>query len=55
LRNPSNGQQHVAAPASTPEHPHHPLPLPGAPSLREATDELGKYQFQVVAGNITTR
>jgi hypothetical protein len=53
LRNPSNGQQHVAAPASTLKHLHRALPLPGAPSLREATDELGRYQFQVVAGNIT--
>lgn len=43
----------MAAPASTLTHLHRPLPLPGAPSLREAPDELGKYQFQVVAGNIT--
>jgi hypothetical protein len=53
LRNPSNGQQHVAAPTNTLKHLLRPLPRPGAPSLREATDELGKYQFQVVAGNIT--
>jgi hypothetical protein len=51
LRKPSNGQ-HVAAPASTLKQPHRPLPLPGAPSPREARDEFGKHQFQVVAGNI---
>jgi hypothetical protein len=51
LRNPSNGQQHISAPASTLKHLHRPFHWPGAPSLREATGELGKYQ--VVAGNIT--
>jgi hypothetical protein len=42
----------VAAPASTLKQRHRPLPAPGTPSLREVPDELGKYQFQVVAGNI---
>jgi hypothetical protein len=42
----------VAAPASTLKQSHRPLPPPGAPSSREAPGELGKYQFQVVAGNI---
>jgi hypothetical protein len=51
LLKPSNGQ-HVAAPASTLKQPHRPLPRPGTSSLREAPDELGKYQFQVVARNI---
>jgi hypothetical protein len=51
LRKPSNGQ-HVAAPASTLKQRHRPLPRPGASALREAPDEFGKYQFQVVARNI---
>jgi hypothetical protein len=51
LRKPTNGQ-HVAAPASTLKQLHRPLPLPGTPLPREAPNELGKYQFQVVAGNI---
>jgi hypothetical protein len=51
LRKPSIGQ-HVAAPASTLKHRHRPLQLPGASSLREASDEFGTYQFQVVARNI---
>jgi hypothetical protein len=51
LRKPSNGQ-HVAAPASTLKQQHRPLPRPGASSLREAPEESGRYQFQVVARNI---
>ena len=31
---------------------HQPLPPSGAPSLHEAPAELGRYQFQVVAGSI---
>ena len=42
----------MAAPASTLKQLHRPLPRPGASSLREAPDELGKYQFQLVARNI---
>jgi hypothetical protein len=42
----------VAAPASTLKQLHRPLPLPGRSSLREAPEALGKYQFQVIAGNI---
>jgi len=42
----------VTAAASTLSHPHSPLTRSGVPLLREASDELGKYQFQVVAGNI---
>jgi hypothetical protein len=42
----------VTAPASTLSHPHGPLNRSGAPLLRDASGELGKYQFQVVAGNI---
>jgi hypothetical protein len=42
----------VTAPASTLKQLHRPLPLPGASSVREVPDALGKYQFQVVAGNI---
>jgi hypothetical protein len=52
LHKSSNGQ-HVAAPASTLKQRHRPLPRPGASSLREAPDEFGKYQFQVVARSIT--
>jgi hypothetical protein len=51
LRNPSNGQ-HVAAPASMLKQQDQPLPPSGAPSLRNAPAELGRYQFQVVAGHI---
>jgi hypothetical protein len=40
----------VTAPASTLSPLHR--PLPGAPSRRDAPDDLGKYQFQVVAANI---
>jgi hypothetical protein len=42
----------VTAPASALSHPHSPLTRPAVPPLRDAADELGKYQFQVVAGNI---
>ena len=42
----------MTAPASTLSHLHGPLTLPRVPLLRDASDELGKYQFQVVAGNI---
>jgi hypothetical protein len=54
LRESSNGQ-HVAAPASTLSQPHRPLrglSLSGAFSLGEASDDLGRYQFQVVAANV---
>jgi hypothetical protein len=51
MRTPSIGP-HVTAPASTLNHLHRPQPLPGAPSRREVPDELGKYQFQVVAAHI---
>jgi hypothetical protein len=42
----------VTAPASTISHSHSPLTLPRVLLLRDASDELGKYQFQVVTGNI---
>ena len=42
----------MTAPATTLGHPHRTLSLPRAASRREAPDELGKYQFQVVAANI---
>ena len=42
----------MAAPASTLKQRHGSLPRLGASSLREAPDEFGKYQFQVVARNI---
>ena len=42
----------MAAPASMLKQQHQPLPPSGAPSLRNAPAELGRYQFQVVAGNI---
>ena len=42
----------MTAPASTLGHLRRPLPLPAASSRRDAPDELGKYQFQVVATNI---
>jgi hypothetical protein len=51
LRKSSTGQ-HVAATASTLKQRQRPLPRPGASSLREAPDEFGKYQLQVVARNI---
>ncbi len=42
----------MAAPASSLKQLHRPLPQPATSSVREAPDELGKYQFQVVARNI---
>lgn len=42
----------MTAPASTLSHPGGPLTRPAMTLLRDATDELGKYQFQVVAANI---
>jgi hypothetical protein len=51
LRKLSNGQ-HVAAAASTLKRLHRPLTRPGASSLGEAPEELGKYQFQVVARSL---
>jgi hypothetical protein len=39
----------VTAPACTLSHRH---TRPGLPLPRNASDEVGKYQFQVVAGNI---
>ena len=42
----------MTAPASTLKQLHRPLPRLGASSLREAPDEFGKYQFQLVARNI---
>jgi hypothetical protein len=51
LRNTSNGQ-HVAAPASPLQHLR-PIPLPRASSPRSDLDDFGRYQFRVVAANIT--
>lgn len=42
----------MTAPASTLSHPLRPLTRPAVPLLRDAIDELGKYQFQVVAGSV---
>jgi hypothetical protein len=52
LRNPSNGQ-HVAAPAFPLKQLHSPAQLPGASSSRPTAHDLDRYQFQVVAANIT--
>src|ERR1700733_10705269 len=52
LCNPSNGQ-HVAAPASPLQQLHRPIPLSRASSPRSDSDDFGRYQFQVVAANIT--
>jgi hypothetical protein len=51
LRTSSIGQ-HVTAPVSTLGHLHRPLPLPAASSRRDAPEELGRYQFQLVATNV---
>jgi hypothetical protein len=42
----------VTAPVSALGPLHRPLPLPGASFRRDEPDELGRYQFQVVAANI---
>jgi hypothetical protein len=42
----------VAAPASPLEQRHRPLLWRGPSTLREAPDEFGTYEFQVVARNI---
>src|ERR1700735_37962 len=52
LCNTSNGQ-HVAAPASPLQQLHRPIPLSRASSARSDSDDFGRYQFQVVAANIT--
>jgi hypothetical protein len=52
LRNTSNGQ-HVAAPASPLQQLHRPIPLSRAASPRSDSDDFVRYQFQVVAANIT--
>jgi hypothetical protein len=52
LCNTSNGQ-HVAAPASPLQQLHRPIPLSRASSPRSDLEDFGRYQFQVVAANIT--
>ena len=43
----------MAAPASPLQQLHRPTPLPRASSPRSDLDDFGRYQFQVVAANIT--
>jgi hypothetical protein len=43
----------VAAPASPLQQLHRPIPLPRASSPRSDSDDFGRYQFRVVAANIT--
>ena len=43
----------MAAPASPLQQLHRPIPLPRASSPRIDLDVFGRYQFQVVAANIT--
>ena len=43
----------MAAPASSLQQLHRPIPLPRASSPRSDLDDFGRYRFQVVAANIT--
>ena len=43
----------MAAPASPLQQLHRPIPLPRASSPRSDSDDFGRYQFRVVAANIT--
>jgi hypothetical protein len=43
----------VAAPASPLQQLHRPMPLSSTSSSRSDLDDFGRYQFQVVAANIT--
>ena len=43
----------MAAPASPLQQLHRPIPLSRASSSRSDLDDFGRYQFQVVAANIT--